>query len=466
MNKPKCPVHTVSETATALNTGWPAGPKRRLLGWSLLSQLRRDFLGSFQLWQQQYGNVIHLDIWPEHEIILADPALVRELLVTHHQALIRWEHAIQVFSQFDGHSVLTTEGQTWKQKREALQPSFTQKNLQQFIPQIVAATEQALQSYTASAKPVETLLTALTMDIITRLLFSNSLTGEEMTKAPQAVHTLLMHANAEFYVPMKVPHWLPWKWEKRRALNYLRQWIDQHIQARLALDDANGSPDLLSQLLHLHRQDPIAWSLTSVADECMTLFLAGHETTAVTLRWWLWCMATHPQAQMQAREEIAQVLGQSAPTAETLGQLNYLQQTLKETMRLYPAAPTLLTRRSTQAIQLGNWQFPARTLFIVPLYLMQQDAKCFENPKHFMPERFDGKTTPPRGSYMPFGIGTRVCLGQHLATTEMVVIASMLLQRFNLTLTEPMSFDGMKAVFNVSLRPEKNLPIKLELLNS
>lgn len=465
MSNSKCPVHNnATSPSSPLVDRWPAGPKGKLFGWSLLSQLRRDFLGSFEMWQQQYGNVVHLSIWPEHEIILADPALVRELLVTHHHALIRWEHAVQVFSQIDGQSVFTTEGETWKQKREALQPSFSQKNSQQFIPQMVAATEQALQSYSESAKPVEQVLTVLAMDIITRLLFSNTLKREEMAIASEAVHTILVHANAEFYWPMKLPSWLPWKREKRRALSYLRQWINQQIQERLALDEAQWSPDLLSQLLHLHRQDSVSWSLTSVADECMTLFLAGHETTAVTLTWWLWCMATHPHVQTQARTEVTQVLGKQAPTAETIVQFNYLQQILKETMRLYPAAPTLLTRRSTKPIQLGNWQFPARTMFIVPMYLMQQNAEWFENPKSFIPERFDGKTTPPRGSYMPFGIGARVCLGQHLATTEMLVIASMLLKRFNITPTEPIKFESIKSIFNVSLRPDKPLPIKFESL--
>lgn len=463
MSKPSCPVHN-QPTPTSIKTGWPPGPTTGYTGWGLLRQLRQDFLGSFQTWQQQYGQVVHIKVWPEHEIILTDPQLVRELLVTHQAALVRWEHAIQVFSQIDGHSVFTTEGERWKQKQVALQPSFSLQNSRLFIPQMVAATEQALSQWTNQPQSIESLITSLTMDVIVRLLFSTSMSREEARLAEQAVHTVLVHANAEFYWPVKLPDWLPWKWEKRQALKYLHQFIQRQIQARLALTEADWPQDLLAQLLNLHRQDPKNWSLDAVQDECMTLFLAGHETTAATLVWWVWCMATHPALQNQARKEVQHVLGEQAPKLESIDKLEFVHQTLKETMRLYPAAPTLLTRRTTQAIQLGSWQFPARTLFIVPVYLIQRDAEWFTNPLAFEPERFSQLNTLPRGTNLPFGIGPRVCLGQHLATTEMQVIAAMILQRFNLALTQAMQLQDIKAVFNVSLRPDQSLPVRLEPL--
>lgn len=464
MSKSNCPVQKQTAIPSSQIT-WPPGPEQRYLGWGLLKQLRHDLLGSFENWQRTYGKVVHIKIWPEHEVILTEPSLVRELLVTQHASLIRWEHAIQIFSQIDGQSVLTTEGQIWKQKRTALQATFSLQNSQCLIPQIVAATEQALAQAKAEQQTIERLMTSVTMEVMTRLLFSSNLSREDMRLAEQAVQTALLHANAELYWFMPQPAWLPWKRDKRWALNYLNQLIDQQIQARLALPEEDWPEDLLAQLLALHQQDPSNWPLSAVHDECMTLFLAGHETTAATLIWWVACLATHPELQDQARAEVEQVLAHQAPSSATLNQLAFVHQTLKETMRLYPAAPVLITRRSTQALALGTWQFPKSTLFIVPVYLMQRDPEVFPNPLAFQPERFKSASTVTRSANLPFGIGPRVCLGQHLATTEMLVIASLVLQRFKLVLSQPLPLTAIAAEFNISLRPKQPLPVRLEPLN-
>ena len=134
--------------------------------------------------------------------------------------------------------------------------------------------------------------------------------------------------------------------------------------------------------------------------------------------------------------------------------------TLQETLRLYPAAPVLLSRRSTKAFTLGGWQLPARTMFTVPVQLMQHDARWFPDPATFRPERFsDDAPAVPRGAFMPFGAGPRVCLGQHLALAEMTVIAAMFLQRFSVTAPEGMA--PPTPVLNITLRPEK--PLRLTL---
>jgi cytochrome P450 len=204
--------------------------------------------------------------------------------------------------------------------------------------------------------------------------------------------------------------------------------------------------------------------MQNVRDECMTIFLAGHETTAATLVWWAWCMASNPDAQRSARDEVQRVLQGRAPSAQTLPELVYLAQTIKETLRLYPVAPLLISRRATRAVQLGEWTLPARTLFMIPVHLMHHDPRWFPDPEAFRPERFAsnpaGMPDVPRGAYIPFGAGPRVCLGQHLAMNEMTVIAAMLLQRF--TLSVPDGAAPPRPVLNVTLRPE--LPMHLAIV--
>jgi cytochrome P450 len=172
-------------------------------------------------------------------------------------------------------------------------------------------------------------------------------------------------------------------------------------------------------------------------------------------------MASNPAAQDAAQREVASVLQGRVPTAQDLPELAYLAATLQETLRLYPAAPVLLSRRSVRPITLGGWQLPARTMFMVPVQLMHHDPRSFPEPLAFRPERF-GADAPaiPRGAFMPFGTGPRVCLGQHLALAEMTVIAAMFLQRFSVRVPEGAS--PPTPVLNITLRPEKALRLTLE----
>ncbi len=154
------------------------------------------------------------------------------------------------------------------------------------------------------------------------------------------------------------------------------------------------------------------------------------------------------------------VLGDRAPSADTRPALRYLTQTLEETMRLYPAAPILISRRAMRPVALGAWQFPARTLFMLPIQLMHHDARWFPEPHAFRPERFaDDAPAIPRGAYMPFGTGPRVCLGQHLAMTEMTVVAALILQRY--ALSAPPGMAAPRAVLNVTLRPAQPLHLAI-----
>lgn len=462
----RCPYHAdtnglpSSPAAHALGI-WPPGPPPGITGWGLLRQMATDPLGMFATWREQYGDVVHLGIWPEHQIILTDPELVRELLVSQHDATIRWERGIQVFSKLHGHSVLTSEGDPWRAKRQALQPGFSPKSVQSFVPAIASAAERAFSQWKNDVQdwPIESALTSLAMDVILRMMFSSEV-DMDARMAERAVHDTAVAGNAEMYWPASWPDWVPWKRTIRQAVRVLNDLIHRHIQGRLALEPAAWPKDLLSRLLTLHQEDPATWPLQAVRDECMTAFLAGHETAAATLTWWVWCMAANPRAQATARHEVLTVLQDRAPTAEDIPSLAYLAQTLQETLRLYPAAPMLLTRRAVRSIRLGSWQLPARTMFTIPVQLMHHDPRWFPKPDVYDPGRFAADAPSiPRGAFMPFGTGPRVCLGQHLAMTEMTIIAAMLLQRF--TVTIPAGMAAPKPVFHITLRPEQPLCLTL-----
>ena len=456
----------VPDPHVASSHAWPPGPPSGITGWSLIVEMSRDLRGVLARWKQAYGDVVHLRFWPEHEIVLSDPQLAREFLVKHRDAHIRWERSTRVFRHLLGNSVFVAEGSPWKLKRDALHPSFSAKAVEAFVRTIAATTratlarwmdEGALDASAVRNWPVESALTSLTMDVIMRLLFSSEVGGDART-AERAVHTCLEAANAEFYWPASWPDWMPWKWKKRRSAAMLNALIRRHIEERLVQAEDSWPEDLLTRLLHLHRNDPEAWPLSAVHSECLTIFVAGHETTAATLTWWAWCMAANPAVQKAARDEVETVLQDRAPEPSDLGSLRYVRQTVEETLRLYPAAPVLITRRLVRPIQLGPWHLPAKTMVVLPVQLMHHDPRWFPEPHSFRPERF-GPEAPeiPRGAWMPFGAGPRVCLGQHLAMTEMLVITTQLLQRFEFSV--PAGTLPPDPVLAISLRPRHPLKI-------
>ena len=461
---PSCPFHAGATNAAPASHPpgtWPPGPPPGLTGWRFLRQMSRDLLGTMSRWRRDYGDLVHLPIWPEHQVMVTDPQLVRELLVDQHDALVRWERGIAVFAQLHGHSTLTSEGTAWRTKRQALQPAFTPRAVQAFAPAIAAAADAAFARWPQAddAWPIESAFTSLGMDVIVRMMFSSGIAADAR-EAEQAVHVCSVAGNAEMYWPASWPDWMPWKTKKRRALAALDRLIDGHVRARMEMARADWPQDLLTRLLSLHVEDPAAWPLEAVRDECMTAFLAGHETTAATLTWWSWCMAAHPDAQAAARAEVDAVLQGRAPTAADLPALDYLGRSLQETLRLYPAAPVLIMRRALRPIALKGWQLPARTIFSVPLQLMHHDARWFPEPQAFRPERFaDGAPPIPRGAFMPFGTGPRVCLGQHLALAEMTLLAAMFLQRYEVA--APAGMAPPRPVFHITLRPETPLTLRL-----
>jgi cytochrome P450 len=461
---PSCPFHAgAAQAAPASHPpgAWPPGPPSGLTGWRFLRRMKADLLGTLDAWRREYGTMVHVRSWPEHLVFVTDPQLVRELLVDHHDAHVRWERAIEVFSKVHGHSTLTSEGEAWRTKRQALQPPFGPKPVQAFVPAIAGAAEAAFAHWPGSADawPIESAFTSLGMNVILRMMFSSGIAADAR-EAERAVHVLSVEGNAQMYWPASWPDWMPWKRGMRQARVALDRLIDGHVQGRMRMPQADWPQDLLTRLLALHVADPQAWPLRAVRDECMTAFLAGHETTAAALTWWAWCMAAHPSAQAAARAEVDSVLQGRAPTAADLPALDYLGRSLQETLRLYPAAPVLISRRSRRPITLGGWQFPARTIFGVPVQLMHHDARWFPEPQAFRPERFaDGAPAIPRGAFMPFGTGPRVCLGQHLALAEMTVIAAMFLQRYEVEV--PAGMAPPRPVLNITLRPETPLSLRL-----
>jgi cytochrome P450 len=455
---------------TPLHAAVPPGPAPRWLGFPLLGQMRRDYLGTARHMHSRYGDAVHARIGPEQTFEFFRPDWVREVLVEQARNFIRWERGTSVFARVHGQSVLVTEGDVWQRQRRMLQPGFGPKRMAGYAQHMVAAAAQSLDAL--PAQPTQTLdfehmATQLTMDVVLRTLFSQRIDDShraEALAAEQAVRTISREGMEAFFWPASLPDWMPHKWTARRAKQMLDGLVRRHIRQRRQAGGTEQN-DLLAMLMAV-RDDSDAGgdggvlNDEEIRDQCMTIFLAGHETTAAALTWWGHTMARHPGCAQRAQAEVDQALGQRQPTYEDLPQLPYLAQTLKETMRLYPPAPALISRRALRPVQIGPWQLPQGALVRVTPWVLQHDARWFPEPERFDPERFSsaGQARQERGSYLPFGAGPRVCIGNLFATTEMTLVAAMVLQRFSLA---PGSAVEPAPVLNVTLRPAGGMPLQL-----
>lgn len=435
------------------------GPPGRWWGLPDFNAMRRDYLGAIER-LRPYGDLVRQRVLYERSLDMFDPDQARRLLVEHHDKLIRYERGTEVFAQLMGQSVLVTEGATWQRQRRMLHAGFTPRRMAGYAALMTAATQDALWPMPPGETDMDALFTHLTMDVILRTLFSQTAQAGSRDAA-RAVQVLGEIGLREMFWPMTLPDWLPLpgKAAKRRAQELMRGLVGDHIAARRRAT-APPHDDVLAMLLALRDEETgAALSDQEVFDQCMVSFQAGHETSASTLLWWSALMATHPEAQRRVADEVQAVLRGRVPTADDVALLPGLTATLKEAMRLYPPIPALLTRRTTQAFEFDGVRLPRRLLVRITPWALHRDPRSFEQPDAYRPERFlPGAVPPPRGAYIPFGIGPRICLGQHFAMLELTLVAAMLLQQFRL---ERLDDTPLRTAFNVTLRPAGGLRLRL-----
>jgi cytochrome P450 len=423
------------------------GPPTRWWGLSHLRAMKHDYLGFITSLQRQHGDRVRLRVLHERSVDVFHPDAVRALLVDHADALIRWERGPEVFAEGLGQSVLVTEGAQWQRQRRMLMPAFTPKRVAGYAALMREAAQEGLHDR-AGEQDMALLFSHLAMDVILRTLFSSP-AGPETAAAAQATQRLSETLFREMFWPITLPDWLPLpgKAAKRADLRLLRGLIQRQLQAPPKPD----AQDLLTLLRALRDEDSGAGlSEQELFDQCILSFQAGHETTATALLWWSHLMAKHPEAQARAYEEVDRVLAGRAPQHDD--ELPWLQATLKEAMRLYPPIAAVLTRRLTREVQLGELHLPAGCLVRFTPWVQHRDPRWWSEPEDFRPERFLPEAPPPpRGAYWPFGIGPRVCLGQHFAQMEMQLIAALLLQRYRLAPLD--AAPAPKPQLHVTLRP-------------
>ena len=449
-----------------MNPPRPPGPRSGLFGLRLASRMFKDYPGFHRQLQRDHGDAAWFRVGPYRDYVFSHPDLIREVLVSKARSFVRWQRGMRVFAKAHGQSVLITEGAVWQRQRRMLQPVFAPRRFDGYARQIGAASAQALDAVrTDGVTPIdfEQAMTTLTMDVIMRTMFSSE-APEDAAAAGAAVQVLSRAALNEMFLPFEVPDWvpLPWRPATRRALRSLDALVWRLLRERRA--DPRPYEDLLAMLMSAADDEGDGGRLSDqeVRDQCMTMFLAGHETTATGLGWWGWAMATHPEIAQRAAAEVDAALGGRVPTHADLPRLPYLMQTIKETLRLRPPAAALFTREAVEDVQIGPWLLPRGSLVLITPYVVHHDERWFPSPERFDPDRFAPERADaiPRGAYLPFGVGQRVCIGNNFALMEMAQIAAMLLQRFEFAW--PAHEAAPHPRLHVTLRPEGGLRLVLK----
>jgi cytochrome P450 len=273
---------------------------------------------------------------------------------------------------------------------------------------------------------------ALTLQIAAKTLFDAE-TSQDVAEVSRAIDDVMEQIAVRFRRPFWLPDTLPLpgNLRYRRGVQRLDRLVARIIAERR--DKAEDRGDHLSQLMLAHNEVGRPMSARQIRDEVITMLLAGHETTALTLSWAWYLLGSHPSADAQLAEEVHTVLGGRSPTVDDLPHLRFTEQVVSEALRLYPPAYAI-GREARADCAIAGHPVPAGTTVYVSPWVMHRDPRWFDNPQTFQPERWAGSLAKelPRFAYMPFGGGPRICIGNRFAMMEAVLILATVAQRFGL----------------------------------
>jgi cytochrome P450 len=434
------------------------GPRGRwLLG--TLSDFQRDQLG-FYVDCARYGDVVATRLGPRRALLFYHPDAIEEVLVTRSRDFVK-SPGVRLLRPLLGEGLLLSEHDFWLRQRRLVQPAFHRQRVAAYGDVMTDYTTRRLADWKeGDVRDVHDEMMALTQAIVAKTLFDAEV-SDEASEVGTASYVLMQDFGSRIgSLWQLIPSWLPTpaNLRSRRAIKRLDRVVYRMIAARRQHGEDRG--DLLSILLHAQdADDGTRMSDRQVRDEVMTLFMAGHETTAVALSWTWYLLAQHGDVDARLAEELRTVLGSRAPTAADLPRLRYTEMVVTETMRLYPPAYAM-GRMSTVPTEIAGHPLAAGVVAILPTWVVQRDPRWFDEPEAFRPERWeDGRTRGnPRYAYFPFGGGPRQCIGNGFAMMEAVLILAAIAQRFRLTL-EP----GQRITPTpyVTLRPEPGVRMRL-----
>jgi cytochrome P450 len=413
----------------------PPGPRKGIWGATLVRYLL-DPLASTQRLAKKYGDISFMKFGSQDVYFLSHPDYIKEVLVTRQESFMKGL-ALQRSKALLGEGLLTSEGDEHLRQRRLAQPAFHRQRIAAYGEVMVEYGRRTRERWVdGETLDISQEMMRLTLGIVGQTLFGSDVeseareVGEAMTVVMNLFKTLVLPFHA---LLQKLP--LPQNRRLKEAKARLDTIIYRMIEERRRSGEERG--DLLSMLLNARDEegDHRGMSDKQLRDELITIFLAGHETTANALTWTWYLLSQHPDVEARLHAELDEVLGRRLPSASDLPNLVYTEMVFAESMRLYPPA-WALGRMTTEEVEIAGYQIPAGTLVLMSQFVTHRDPRYFPDPLRFDPQRWttENREARPQFSYFPFGGGTRRCIGESFAWMEGILLVATLAQQWSMRL--------------------------------
>jgi cytochrome P450 len=398
--------------------------------------------------------------------LVNDPAGLKRVLIDEVANYPKTPMERRFFRALFGDGLLSSDGETWRVHRRIMAPSFDPRSVASYAPAMAACAAAFAGEWAAlperSERDVSAEMTRLTLEIISRTMFSadagemTGLTGAALQEGADAAFSFNLLDVLPIIGPIRLAH-------KERLMGQIFAPMDGAIKRLIEARRADaGKTDLLGRLVAaLDEETGARLTPQEVRDEVLTIFVAGHETTASAMTFVWYVLSQHPAWEAQLHAELDEVLGGRLPTEADLPRLALTRRIIEETMRLYPPAPGLSARVALKADEIAGVPIPRGAMIAVSSWVLHRHRLLWDEPERFDPDRFlpERSAERPRFAYLPFGGGPRVCIGQMLAMTEATLILATLAQRFRLRLK---AGHQVSIQNRVTIRPRDGLPMTIE----
>jgi cytochrome P450 len=434
---------------------YPPGP-RRVIPLAGLFAYRRGPLPFFQNLARRYGDISYFRLGPQEAFFFNHPDYIRDILVTNHQNFMKGL-ALQRAKRLLGEGLLTSEGDFHRRQRRLAQPAFHRNRIASYADVMTSYAAQTRAGWRdGQLLDISEEMMRLTLGIVGKTLFDADVVSDaqEVGEAMTVVMDLFNTITVPFFdLLQKLP--LPQFRRFDKAKLRLNAIIYRLIEDRRRSGQDRG--DLLSMLLLAQDTEGDGGQMTDaqLRDELMTIFLAGHETTANAMTWTWYLLSQNPEAESKLHQEIDDVLGGRLPVFEDVARMKYTEMVLAESMRLYPPA-WAIGRMALNDFEIGGYVIRKKSLVLMSQYVMHRDPRYFVEPSRFDPERWapEAKESRPQFSYFPFGGGPRRCIGEGFAWMEGIVLLATLAQHWQMRLAPDHPVE-LKPV--ITLRPKHGM---------
>ncbi len=437
----------------------PPGPKGRFPFGNAL-HLVRHWSGYSAECAREFGDVVLYHFFHVPIVMVSHPDPIESVLVKNASNFHKSRDYAAIRS-FLGNGLLTSEGACWQSQRQLIQPAFRHENIASYA-QIMSDSAATLLSRwnDGETRDVHHEMADLTLDIVAKSLFGGGVTHDSRfigSEIATVMERFMSQAALSFLLPENFP--LPKGPRLLRSKYRLGKVIQSIIHDRRS--NPTDSNDLLQTLLAAQDEHGTRMSDSQLQDEIMTLFMAGHETTANALSWTWYLLAQSPDVEHRLHAELTAVLDGVPPTLADLPRLPYTEMVVKESMRLYPPAWGI-GRLAINDCEISGFRIPAGTNVFLMQWLTHRDARFFPEPGKFDPERWGDdpirRGRLPRFAYFPFGGGPRVCVGAGFAMMEATLLLATIAQHYSFSL--PPNFH-VEPFFSITLRPKGGLTMLL-----